>query len=323
MDEAQNMDVCEPGTKGGVLVTGGTGFIGGALVPHFLSMGYRVSVFTRDITRAQKLLPKSVRCVNRLRHLDSDAVSAGVVNLAGANLAAKRWSAAYKSHILASRVQLTKNLVDWFAELPTPPRCLISGSAIGFYGDHGDDILTESSKPALGFSHALCRDWEQAARAAEAVGTRVCLARLGVVMDARGGAFEQMLLPYRFKLGVTLGRGDNWLSWIYRADAVRALAFLLEDDNSAGVFNLCAPEPVRVSEFAAQLRQRWPVVIKCSAPGFLLRLGLGEFASEVLLASQRVMPEHLQAVGYDFTLPNVAALLDYLAVSLGAKSMDR
>jgi uncharacterized protein (TIGR01777 family) len=298
--------------KGGILVTGGTGFVGAALVPHLMSCGYQVSVFSRNVAQAQKQLPPGVRCVSRLRELSAEEVSAGVINLAGANLAAKRWTAAYKSQILASRVQLTHNLIRWFSELPQPPACLISGSAVGFYGDKADEVLTEESTPSLGFGHALCRDWEQAAQVAEEQGVRVCVARLGVIMDAQGGAFEQMVLPYRFKLGVTLGAGKNWFSWVHRHDVVQALTFLLQQSSCKGIYNLCAPEPVQVGDLSKHMRQQWPVWFHCSAPAALLKLGLGEFAPEVLLASQRALPERLKTAGFEFSVPTVEALMQRL-----------
>lgn len=300
---------------GDVLVTGATGFIGTMLVPRLLEKGYRVSVQTRDVIKAQKILPAGVTAVTRLKDLPSSAASAGVINLAGANLAARRWSPAYKSQILASRINLTQRLVEWCAQLHTPPPCLISASAIGFYGDRGDDVLTEESEGGLGFGHALCRDWEQVALTAEQYGIRVCLARLGVVMDANDGAFPQMVMPYRFKVGVTLGGGQNWLSWIYRADAVNSLCHLLAKPECSGVYNLVAPEPVKVAQFSEALRRYWPVWLKVSAPAFLLKLALGEFAPEVLLASQRVLPERLQTEGFEFVMPGLDVLLQQMVNS--------
>lgn len=295
-----------------VLITGGTGFVGTALVSVLLENGYNVSVLTRDVFSAQKVLPPEIKLVTRLNELPSDAAAAGVINLAGANLAAKRWSPAYKSQVLASRINLTERLVEWCADQASPPACLISASAIGYYGDRADEVLTEDSAGGLGFGHALCRDWEKTALKAEALGVRVCLARLGVVMDAKGGAFSQMLLPYRFKVGVTLGNGQNWLSWIHRADAVKALYYLLTESACSGVYNLCAPEPVRVADFSAQLRHYWPVFAKFSAPAFLLKIALGEFAPEVLLASQRVQPARLQAAGFQFSFSSLDSLLSHL-----------
>lgn len=314
-DERKNDSKNAAPGSGGVLVTGATGFIGPVLVSRLMSLGFQVSVLTRDVSKAQKILPDGVTAVTRLKELSPSAVSAGIINLAGANLADKRWTPAYKSQILASRINLTQRLVEWCAQLASKPPCLISASAIGFYGDRGDEVLTEDSAGGLGFGHALCRDWEQMALTAEQHGIRVCLARLGVVMDADGGAFSQMVMPYRFRVGVTLGGGQNWLSWIYRADAVSALCHLLMQPDCSGAYNLVAPEPIKVAQFSEALRQYWPVWMKLSAPAFLLKLGLGEFAPEVLLASQRVIPERLQAADFEFVMPSLDLLLQQMVNS--------
>lgn len=299
-----------------ILITGGTGFIGQALVPHLLQAGHRISILSRSQHR------DTAQCtfVRSLRELSPDSAPDAVINLAGASLAGKRWTRAYKEELVASRVQGTRALVAYFAESADPPRVLLSASAIGYYGPRGDDALTEEAAPGSGFSSELCQAWEQeAARAAEA-GIRTCLLRLGVVLDRQGGALKEMALPFRFGVASWPGSGHQYLSWIHRQDVVAAMAFLLAEDTLAGPFNLTAPGPVTQREFCRAMRKHFRTLPGMPVPGPVMRLLLGEMAGELLLSGQRVVPAGLQRAGFEFRYPGID---DALAAIFGAQAGDR
>tara|TARA_R110002110_G_scaffold405550_1_gene624787 strand:- start:54112 stop:55023 length:912 start_codon:yes stop_codon:yes gene_type:complete len=299
-----------------ILITGGTGFIGQALVPHLLQAGHRISILSRSQHR------DTAQCtfVRSLEELSPDSAPDAVINLAGASLAGKRWTRAYKEELVASRVQGTRALVAYFAESAEPPRVLLSASAIGYYGPRGDDALTEEAAPGSGFSSELCQAWEQeAARAAEA-GIRTCLLRLGVVLDRQGGALKEMALPFRFGVASWPGSGHQYLSWIHRQDVVAAMAFLLAEDTLAGPFNLTAPGPVTQREFCRAMRKHFRTLPGMPVPGPVMRLLLGEMAGELLLSGQRVVPAGLQRAGFEFRYPGID---DALAAIFGAQAGDR
>ena len=298
-----------------ILITGGTGFIGQALVPHLLEAGHRISIL-----RSQHRDTAQCTFVRALRELSPDSAPDAVINLAGASLAGKRWTRAYKEELVASRVQGTRALVAYFAESAEPPRVLLSASAIGYYGPRGDDALTEEAAPGSGFSSELCQAWEQeAARAAEA-GIRTCLLRLGVVLDRQGGALKEMALPFRFGVASWPGSGHQYLSWIHRQDVVAAMAFLLAEDTLAGPFNLTAPGPVTQREFCRAMRKHFRTLPGMPVPGPVMRLLLGEMAGELLLSGQRVVPAGLQRAGFEFRYPGID---DALAAIFGAQAGDR
>lgn len=295
-----------------VLVTGGTGFIGSALVPALLAAGHSVTILSR---RAHDDAA-SVRYVTALAAI-TEPVDA-VINLAGASLAAKRWTTAYKAEMLDSRVGSTRELVAWFGRQDTPPAVLVSGSAIGWYGDSLTAGFTEDSPPGAGFAAELCQQWESAALAAEHLGVRVVLLRLGVVFGRDGGALTEMLRSFRFGVGSWVGSGRQWLSWVHRRDVVESILFLLAKDDASGAFNISAPRPVTHREFAEAAAERKPTLFSAAVPGPLLRVMVGEMAEELLLKGQRVLPERLKAAGYSFRFASLeAALADILGRSSG------
>ncbi|MDO8861854.1 TIGR01777 family oxidoreductase [Haliea sp. E1-2-M8] len=299
-----------------ILITGGTGFIGQALVPRLLQAGHRISILSRSQHR------DTSRCtyLRSLEELPADSGPDAVINLAGASLAGKRWTRAYKEELVASRVQGTRALVDHFADSAQRPRILLSASAIGYYGARGDEPLTEDAAPGSGFASQLCQDWEaEAARAAE-LGIRTCLLRLGVVLDSQGGALKEMALPFRFGVASWPGTGYQYLSWIHREDVVAAMGFLLEKDDLAGVFNLTAPAPVTQREFCQALQTHFRTLPGMPVPSPVMRLLLGEMAGELLLTGQRVLPEALQRAGFRFRHP---AIEDALAAIFDAQAGDR
>lgn len=291
-----------------VLVTGGTGFIGQALCRELLARGRRVSVLTRDPAHAARLLPPAVQAVSDLAALPLADPPGAVVNLAGENLAAHRWNAERKRSFSASRTGTTSRLVKWMWTLPSPPRALVSGSAVGYYGARGGEALNESSPPGREYQCDLCREWEEEAQRAEALGVRVCRVRIGIVLGPRGGALAAMLPAFRLGLGGQFGNGRQWMSWIHRADLIALILHLLQDESAAGAYNATAPQPVSNREFARTLGRvlRRPVLLPM--PGFMVRLLVGEMA-HLLLTGQKVLPQRLLEQGFRFSFPDLEAAL--------------
>lgn len=241
-------------------------------------------------------------------HLPALDDATAAIHLSGANVAAQRWTASYKREMTASRVQTTRALCTALAELSRPPQVLLVASAVGIYGDRGDERLDETSAPGSGFLADLCQAWEQAAQPAVDAGIRVVHLRLGVVLG-RGGALARMLPVFRVGLGGRLGSGRQWMSWIALEDVVGAVAFLLENEAMAGPVNLTSPQPVRNAEFTRALAGQLHRPAVFPAPALLLRLAFGQMAREALLAGAQVMPQKLVEAGYRFRQPEVGAAL--------------
>jgi len=282
-----------------ILVTGGTGFIGGALLPELLSRGYRMTVLTRGSYSDSA----AVRYVNALNAVEGKVDA--VINLAGAGLAARRWSKSYKREIVDSRVGLTQHLVAWLERQQSSPQLLISGSAVGLYGQSLTQVFTEDSGPGEGFSAELCRQWEAAALTAESFIPQVALLRLGVVLDHGGGALQEMLKSFQFGIGSWLGSGNQWLSWIHRRDVVNAICFLLENPGIQGPLNLSAPRPVTHGELCGVAKEFKWTLFSAGVPSPVMRLLVGEMADELLLNGQRVEPQRLQQLGFVFEYPQL------------------
>jgi len=294
-----------------VLLTGGTGFIGAALTDALLASGSEVTTLSRS---AQ---PDRSRC-RFIRSLDQIAATEqldAVINLAGASLAARRWSAAYKREIVASRMDTTRQVLDLLARLHHRPAVLLSASAIGYYGHHGDERLTESSATMPGFAQRLCSDWESLALQAQQFGVRVCLLRLGVVLDSGGGALAQMAQSFRFGVASWLGSGHQWLSWVHRQDVIRAIQFLLERDDLQGPVNITSPAPATGHDFAMALAAQFRTFIRAGVPAPVMRVLVGEMAEELLLNGQHVLPERLQTAGFTFAYPDLASALAAIYVT--------
>ncbi|WP_254460411.1 TIGR01777 family oxidoreductase [Xanthomonas sacchari] len=288
-----------------VLVTGGTGFIGRALCPALLDAGHRVSVLTRDPARAARLLP----AVQVLDDLQRAAPADAVINLAGEPLGEGRWNATRKRRFRTSRIGTTRALIEWMRQLDPAqrPGCLISGSAIGYYGNRGDEVLDEDSTPGDDFSAQLCRDWEAEALHAQALGVRTSLVRTGVVLGRDGGALARMLLPFRFGMGGRMGDGRQWMSWIHRDDQVGLLLWLLQHGGE-GAYDATAPAPATNAAFAQQLAATLHRPALVPMPAAALRLAFGEMA-DLLLGSQRVLPARAQREGYLFRYPELETAL--------------
>lgn len=237
-----------------------------------------------------------------------------VVNLAGASIADGRWSAARKAELRASRIDTTRALIAALAKMSARPRVLVSASATGFYGNRGDEILTEESGLGNEFLSDLAKDWESESLKAEAIGIRVVLARFGIVLARNGGALLPMMRAFRFFVGGRIGSGNQWMSWIALEDVVEILRFSLEHAEVRGPINVISPQPVQNAEFTKTLAAALHRPALFPAPAFALRLALGEMADALLLSSQRVLPKKLESLGYRF---RHADLKSALATILG------
>lgn len=281
-----------------ILVTGGTGLIGRALCRALLERGCEITVLSRrPATVAERC--GAVRAIHSLDQWRPGDKYDAVINLAGAPIAGGRWTTRRKRALWDSRVALTERLVEKIAAADARPGVLLSGSAVGFYGDSGDLEVTESAPAGDDFGARLCEAWERAARRAEDLGVRVCLLRTGLVLSRAGGLLARMLPPFRLGLGARLGDGAQWMSWIHIDDQVAMMVKLLFEDAHCGAYNLCAPAPVRNADFTARLAAavHRPAVLFAPAP--VIHAALGEAAC-LLLGGQRAAPARMTAAGYRF-----------------------
>jgi uncharacterized protein (TIGR01777 family) len=298
-------------TTKNILITGGTGFLGSALIADWLAQGHQITLISRDPLAAMQQLGNQINAVSDFHLLPHSAQFDVIVNLAGAPLFSSRWSEARKQQIRDSRIGLTQQLVAFIASLQHKPEVLISGSAIGIYGDQGDTVLTEQSSGKADFGQQLCSDWEQAALQAESLGVRVCLIRTGLVLGNHGGLLQRMLPAFKFGLGGCLGNGQQWMSWIHFSDWLAIVNSLIEHPELSGAFNATAPNPVSNQSFSQQLAKQLHRPALLPMPSFVLKLLLGEM-SELILGSQRVLPEHLLAAGFKFQYPELAPALQQI-----------
>jgi len=292
-----------------ILITGGTGFIGKALCTRLLAQGHGLTVLSRQPDTVATRLSPEITAWGSLAQWSPDIPFDAVVNLAGLPILDAAWTNTRKQALRDSRVGLTEQLAARIQAADQPPGLLLSGSAIGYYGDTGEGLITEDSPVGGDFGAILCADWEQAARMAGAVGTRVCLLRTGLVLHRSGGMLGRMLWPFRLGLGGPIGSGKQWMSWIHRDDQVGIIEYLLNNPAAEGVYNLTAPTPVTNAEFtrtlAASLHR--PAVFR--VPAFLLKGLLGERAG-LVLGGQQVIPERIMAQGYRFIYPELAQALE-------------
>ena len=297
-----------------VLVVGGSGFIGASLVEALRSRNDEVVVTGRSESRLRKRLPSGVTAVawDPMSGPPPAAALAGVdgvVNLAGEPVASGRWNGQRKERIRASRVEGTRNLVAGLLAAEPRPKVLVSASAIGYYGDRKQQLLYEESTPGTDFLADVCKAWEAEAWKARGGGIRTAVARFGVVLGRKGGAYPMMSKPFRFFLGGTISQGYAWMSWIHEADVTGILLHLL-DKPVAGIFNATAPNPVSNGEFSHTLAKILHRPCFAMVPALALRLIKGEFA-KVITASARVKPLRTEASGYTFRFPRLReALLD-------------
>ncbi len=290
-----------------VVVSGSSGLIGQAVVSALRARGDEVTPLVRRTPR-----PDEAAWDPPAGSIDAGAIDGAdaVVHLAGAGIGDKRWSAARRHEIVSSRVQSTALLARTLGGLNRPPTVLVSASAVGYYGDRGDEELTEDSDPGSGFLAEVCRAWEDATQPASHAGVRVVTLRSGVVLSAHGGALARQLPLFRAGVGGRLGTGRQWLSWISLADEVTVVLRALDDPSLEGPVNATAPVPVTNREFTRALGRALHRPSVLTVPAFALRVALGaDFASEMVLAGQRVLPATLIANGFTFAHADVESAL--------------
>lgn len=281
-----------------ILITGGTGLIGRHLIPRLLMLGHTVCVVTRTPEKARQTLDARVKIWPGLQNITSlDGIDA-VINLAGEPIADKRWTEAQKQKLCDSRWTITQRLSELIQASDTPPAVLVSGSAIGYYGDLGEVVVTEEEPPHNEFTHKLCARWEQIACTAQSDRTRVCLLRTGVVLAAKGGILGKMLPPFKLGLGGPIGNGRQYLAWIHIDDMVNGILWLLDHD-LRGPFNMVSPYPVHNEQFSHALGHALerPAILR--VPATVIRLLMGE-SSVLVLGGQRALPKRLEAAGFTF-----------------------
>ncbi|HXI57022.1 MAG TPA: TIGR01777 family oxidoreductase [Polyangia bacterium] len=290
-----------------ILIAGAAGLIGTRLATASAAAGDTVSALVRDVSRASRRLPGATLhawegTAGQPPAAAFDGVD-GVVNLMGESISKGRWSEARKKVLRDSRIVSTRALVDALRGLTRRPRVLVSASAVGYYGDRGDEILTEASAPGTGFLSDLARDWEAEALRAQELGMRVVLIRTGVVLDRHGGMLGTVLPVFRLGLGGRIGSGQQWFPWIHVDDEVGLIRHALTAEGVTGPLNAVAPEPVTNREFTSVLAATLSRPAALAAPAFALRMAVGAKADDVLLASQRAMPVRTLETGFQFRYP--------------------
>ena len=291
-----------------ILITGSSGLVGTALTQELLRAGHTVCRLVRSGTAAANRSPQGFEVNWNPATCDLGGAAVGadaVVNLAGASIADGRWTFQRKQLLRTSRTETTRALVSALARMAVRPRVLISASATGYYGNRGDETLTEASAPGTDFLSGIAKDWEAEAVKAEALGIRVVLARFGVVLAKQGGAIPQMMRPFQLGVGGKIASGKQWMSWITLDDATAILRLMLEDERIRGPLNVVSPQPVTNVEFTKTLAAALHRPALFPAPAFVLRLVLGEMADALLLSSQRVLPAQLQKLNYAFLHPDL------------------
>ena len=304
-----------------IVIAGGTGFLGQPLATALAAEGHAIVVLSRKGTPSGASHPPSPGSV-ALVQWNPDGTAGpwsralegagAVINLAGESIAARRWSRAQKARIVDSRRGATNSLVAAIGSSRNPPRVFISASAIGYYGDRGEQILTEDSPPGTDFLANLAIEWERDAWQAQGSQTRVALVRTGIVLDPHGGALARMVLPFKAFVGGPLGSGRQYMSWIHRGDWLALLRWMTTNDAVSGPINATAPAPVTNAEFSSELGRALGRPSLLPAPAFALRLLLGEMADPLLLVSQRVLPARAESLGFQFSFPQLGPALNAL-----------
>jgi len=281
-----------------ILITGATGFIGQPLCEALAEKGHELLVVSRGPDKARELLPEGADVRAAVADF-ADASPEAVINLAGEPIAEGRWTDEKKRKIVESRVESTRAIVELCAAAESPPKVLVSASAMGYYGDQGDREVTEDTPPNHEFVHDICDRWESEARKAESHGVRVAIARIGLVLDQGGGMLARTLTPFKLGVGGRLGDGSQYMPWIHREDMVRILIFLLEREELSGPFNASAPKPVTNAEFTQTLASALHRPAVLPAPAIALKLAFGEM-SRLLLTGAKMLPKRLEEAGFEF-----------------------
>jgi uncharacterized protein (TIGR01777 family) len=294
---------------GRILLSGASGMVGSALRAELDSRQARVTQLVRRVPQTEAELQWNPAAAIAIADTGPIEGLDAAIHLSGANLSEHRWTPAYRREMATSRVDSTRALAMSLAGLRRPPRALLVASAIGIYGNRGDEVLDERSAPGTGLLADLCREWEAAAAPAAAAGLRVVHLRFGVVLAPGAGALAMMLPIFRLGLGGRLGAGKQWMSWISLTDVVGAVLFLLESPSLDGAVNLVSPEPVTNAKFTRSLARLLHRPAVLPVPAFALRLALGPMVDEALLSSARVLPRKLLDAGFRFAQPSIEEAL--------------
>jgi uncharacterized protein (TIGR01777 family) len=301
-----------------IIVSGASGLVGSALTRELRAEGHDVWHLVRRARSVRSLAQHEIGWDPPSAQVDVPALEAAdaVVHLSGASISDGRWTEARKQVLRSSRIDSTRVLVDSMMRLRQPPKVFVCASAIGYYGNRGDEMLTESSGPGHDFLSLLARDWEAEANRAGHAGIRTAILRFGVILSAEGGALPEMIRPFKFGVGGRIGSGRQWMSWIALGDVIRVIQLAIADAALHGPVNAVAPEPVRNSDFAKIVGRVLHRPALVPAPKFALRLVLGEMADALLLGSQRVLPEQLLKANFGFRYKDLeSALWDILRTS--------
>lgn len=297
-----------------ILISGASGLIGSTLVSSLRFDGHEVLSLVREKADASQGFVgwdpyAGILGIEAMGRLDA------VVHLAGAGIADKRWTQKRKALIRDSRVRGTRLLAEIFSLLPSKPKVFVSASAIGYYGNRGNEMLEEDSRPGTGFLADVCREWEEATRQASEAGIRVANLRTGIVLSSRGGTLAKMLPPFRLGLGGVFGSGRQWMSWISLTDEVAAIRRVLEDETLSGPINLTAPQCVTNAEFTQTLGRILEKPAFFRIPSWTVKILWGEMGKELLLGSQKVKPSKLIECGFSYQAPTLEAALRLEGVS--------
>ena len=293
-----------------ILITGANGLIGGALQRTFREKGYEMLLASRGTPKSDQYIRWNVDSGFADEDLGRLEGLAAVIHLAGESISGLRWTEEKKKAIRDSRVLGTRSIIETLARLEKKPKVFISGSAIGFYGDRGNDEMTEASAAGDTFLSHVCKEWEAESRRAEDMGIRTVLPRTGIVLSKDGGALSVMLTPFRLGVGGVVGSGKQWMSWVSLEDVVGALNFALENENLRGAVNVVAPNPVTNEEFTRTLGSVLYRPTILPLPEFAVNLVFGEMGDALLLDSTRVLPKRLRDAGYEFRFTDLKAALE-------------